>query len=116
MVCYKQSKSKRQIQPKYETKSIKSSLCDYSDSFILVTGDITVTPNNDTDVAFKIFVPCKTKINDVFVEEASHLHCNTCVNSIENSNNYSEISGSLWKFERDEVPNNNTDFTIDNSQ
>ena len=61
-------------------------------------------------------MPCKTKINDVFVDEANHLHCNTYVNSIKNSNNYSEISGSLRKFERDEVPNNNTDFTIDNSQ
>ena len=52
----------------------------------------------------------------MFVDEANHLHCNTCVNAIENSNNYSDISGSLQKFERDEVPNNNADFTIDNSQ
>ena len=38
---------------KFETKSIKSSLCDYSDAFILVTGDIVVTANNNTDAAFK---------------------------------------------------------------
>ena len=38
---------------KFETESVKSSLCDYSDTFILVTGDITVTRNNDTYVAFK---------------------------------------------------------------
>ena len=38
---------------KFETESIKSSLCDYSDAFILVTGDITVTANNDTRAAFK---------------------------------------------------------------
>ena len=36
---------------KFET--IKSSLCDYSDAFILVTGNITVTANDNTDGAFK---------------------------------------------------------------
>ena len=39
------------------TESIKSSLCDYSEAFILVTGDITVTSENDTDVAFKNYAP-----------------------------------------------------------
>ena len=38
---------------KFETETIKSSLCNYSDAFILVTGNITVTANDDTDVAFK---------------------------------------------------------------
>ena len=42
---------------KFETESIKSTLCDYSDAFILVTGDITVNPNNNTDVAFKNCAP-----------------------------------------------------------
>ena len=35
---------------------------------------------------------------------------------IEYSNNYSDTSGSSWQFKRDEVPDNNSDFTIDNSQ
>ena len=30
----------------FVTRSIESSLCDYSDAYILVTGDITATPNN----------------------------------------------------------------------
>ena len=38
---------------KFETETIKSSLCDYSDVFILVTGNIAVAANNNTDVAFK---------------------------------------------------------------
>ena len=38
---------------KFETKSIKSSLCDYSDAFILVSGETTVRGHNDTHVAFK---------------------------------------------------------------
>ena len=53
------------------TKSIKSSFCDYSDAFILITGDIRATTNNDADVAFKYCVPfstCNTEINDVFID------------------------------------------------
>ena len=38
---------------KFETESIKSSVCDYSNAFILVTRDITVTADNNTDVSFK---------------------------------------------------------------
>ena len=35
---------------------------------------------------------------------------------IEYSDNYSDTSGSLWQFKRDEVPNNNADLATDNSQ
>ena len=55
---------------KFETESIKSSPCDYSDAFILVTGDITENAGNDTYVAFKNCAPfttCKTEINDVII-------------------------------------------------
>ena len=57
---------------KFESEIIKSSLCDYSNAFILVTGDITVNADNDTDVAFKNYAPfytCKAEINDVFIDE-----------------------------------------------
>ena len=40
---------------KFETETIISSLCDYFDAFILVTGDIAVTVGNNKDVAFKIY-------------------------------------------------------------
>ena len=40
---------------KFEIETIISSLCDYFDAFILVTGDITVTTGNNRDVAFKIY-------------------------------------------------------------
>ena len=36
-------------------------------------------------------------------------------NLIEYSDNYSNTSGSLWQFKRDEVLSNNADFTIQNS-
>ena len=94
---------------KFETESIKSSLCDYSDVFILVTGDITVIADNDTDIAFKNCAPfstCKTEINDAFIDEANHIYiAMPMCNLIEYSENYSDTSGSLWQFERDEVPN-----------
>ena len=36
---------------KFLTKSIESSLCDYSDAYILVTGDIAVKRRNAADTA-----------------------------------------------------------------
>ena len=50
---------------KSQTENVKSSLCDYSNAFILVTEDITVTADNYTVVAFKScasFSTCKTEI------------------------------------------------------
>ena len=84
---------------KFETGTIKSSLCDYSDAFILVTGNITVNAANDTDVAFKNCAPfstCKTVINDVFVDKADHIYIAMLkYNLIEYSDNYSDTSGRL---------------------
>ena len=62
---------------KFETETIKWSLCDYSDAFILVTGNITINAANDTDVAFKNCAPfsaCKAVTNDVFVDRAEHIY------------------------------------------
>ena len=105
---------------KFETETTKSSLCDYSDAFILVTGNTTVAASNNIDIAFKNCAPCstcKTVINDVFVDEANHIYIAMLMyNFIEYSDNYSDTSGSLWQFKRDEIPANNANFTIDNSQ
>ena len=86
----------------------------------MVTGNITVTAAIDTDVAFRNCVPfstCKAVINDVFVDRVEYIYIvMPMYNLIEYRNNYSDISGSLWQFKRDEVPANNADFTINNSQ
>ena len=37
-------------------------------------------------------------------------------NLIKYSHNYSDTSGSLCRFKRDEVPANNVDFSIDNTE
>ena len=55
------------------TRSIESNLCDYSDAYILVTGNISVTGGNvNTKVAFKNCAPfrkCRTEINETFVDD-----------------------------------------------
>ena len=71
----------------------------------MVTGDITLNANNDTDVAFKNCAPfstCKTEINDVFIDEANHIYIAVPMyNLIEYSDDHSETPGSLWQFKRD---------------
>ena len=62
---------------KFETKVIKLNLRDYSDAFILVTGDITATGGDaNTKVAFKNcspFTKYETHINDEHVDNADNL-------------------------------------------
>ena len=62
---------------KFETKVIKSNLCDYSDTYILVTGTITATGDDaNTRVAFKNCAPftkCITHINVEHIDNADNL-------------------------------------------
>ena len=79
---------------KFETETIKPSLCDYSDAFILVTGNITVNATDDIVIALKNcaqFSTCKIVINNVFVDEANHIYIvMPMYNFIEYSDNYSD--------------------------
>ena len=104
---------------KFLTRSIESSLCDYSDAYILVTGSIRITcGNQNTKVAFKNCAPyknCRTEINDTFVDYADFINITMPMyNLIEYSDNYSDTSGSLWNFKRDETINN-ADVTNDDN-
>ena len=110
------------------TESIESSLCDYSDTCILVTGDIAVTttiagagdkpsppPQKKqplaaaAQVAFKNCAPfkdCRTEINDTFGDYGDFINIALPMyNLIEYSDNYSDSSGSLWDFKRDGIAN-----------
>ena len=94
---------------KFLTRSIESSLCDYSDAYILFAGNITATPNAATQVVFKIVHHLKIveQINDTFVDYANFINITMPIfNLIEYSDNYSDTSGSLWGFKRDEIVNN----------
>ena len=100
---------------------LKSNLCDYSDSYILVKGTITIAGagNNaaarkaderDKGVVFKNCAPftnCISEINNTQVDNAKDIDIvMPMYNSIEYSDNYAKTSGSLWQYYRDE-PNNN---------
>ena len=96
---------------KFLTNSLESSLCDYFDAYILVTGNITAAPDSEaTQVIFKNCAPFekfRTEINDTFVDEADFINIAMLMyNLIEYSDNYSDTSGSLWNFKRDEITNN----------
>ena len=53
----------------------------------------------------------------MFVDEVNHIYIAIVIyNLIKYNDNYSDTSGSLWQFKRDEVPANNGDLTNDNSQ
>ena len=96
----------------FETKVIKPNLCDYSDAYILVTGDITVDGGNaNTNVAFKNCVPftrCVMHINGEHVDTAENLDIIMPIyNLLEYSVNYADSSGTLYQFKRDEQNMNN---------
>ena len=90
---------------------IRSSLCDYSDVYILVKRTITVSNtagdgaavnNTNTKVIFKNFAPftsCITDIHNTQVDNAEDIDTvRPMYNLIEYSNAYSKTSGSLWQY------------------
>ena len=103
---------------KFETKVIKPSLFDYSDAYILVSGNIKNKAAN-ASVTFKNCAPftkCITHINDEHLETAENVDIiMPMYNLLEYSDNYEESSGSLYQFKRDEPPPNNDDVSVDTS-
>ena len=102
---------------KFLTSSLEPSLCDYSDTYVLVTGNIAVVgTDNNIKIAFKNCAPfrkCRTEINETFIDEAEHINIAMLMyNLIEYSDNYSDTSGSLWQFKRDEIEGD-VDLTVD---
>ena len=96
-----------------KTPMLRANLCDFSDAYIVVKGDITVTePNNarrNKSVVFKNnapFINCTSKINGVQIDNAVDLDIvMSMYSSLEYSKNYRKTAGSLWKFHRDEPSN-----------
>ena len=100
---------------------LKSSLCDYSDAYILVKGTITINgrgaddaareaDERDKGVAFKNcapFINCISEINNTQIDNAKDIDIvMPMYNLIEYSGNYAKTSGSLWKHFRDEPDDN----------
>ena len=106
---------------RFKTTMLKSSLCDYSDAYILVKGTITITgagadaaarqaDERDKGVIFKNcapFINCKTEINNTEIDNAKDIDIlMPMYNLIEYSDNYWKTSGSLWQYYKNE-PNDN---------
>ena len=84
---------------------------------IFVAGNINVAGADNTKVAFKNCSPfrkCRIEINETFIDEAEDINiAMPMYNLIEYSDNYSDTSGSLWQFRRDEIEGN-VDLTVYN--
>ena len=104
-------------QIKFKTTMLKSRLCDYSDAYILVKGNIKIrgagddgaarqTDERDKGVAFKNcapFINCISEINNTQAGNAKDFDIiMPMYNLIEYSDNYAKTTGSLWQYFRDE--------------
>ena len=104
-------------QIRFKTSMLRSDLCDYSDAYIVVKGDITLTKTNGRGIidirnrflAFKNNAPftnCISKINNVLIDNAEDLDVGMPIyNLIEYNKNYIKTTGSVRNYYRDE-PNN----------
>ena len=103
---------------------LRSSLCDYSDAYILVSGTITITGAGNKDAARRLdernkgviskncasFTDCISEINNTQIDNAKYTDAvMSMYNLIEYSDNYLKTLGSLWQFYRDGQNDNITE-------
>ena len=63
-----------------------------------------------------LFKECRIEINETFVDNAENTNiAMPMYNLIEYSDNYSDTSGSLWKFKRDEFNVNDVNTVLNNN-
>ena len=109
---------------RFKTTMLRSNLCDYADSYILVKGTITITGAEDDaaarradernkGVTFKNCAPftkCISGTNNTDIDNAHDIDIVMPVyNLIEYSDNYSKTSGRLWQYYKDDPNDNLTD-------
>ena len=112
-------------QIKFKTTMLKSSLCDYSDAYILVKGTFTVNStaaqcdaanNTNKKVIFKNCAPftnCISEINNMQIDNAKDIDIVMPIyNLIEYSINYAKTTGSLWQYCKDMPARNVNDEII----
>ena len=112
-------------QIKFKTTMLKSSLCDYSDAYILVKGTITVNNtaaqgadanNTNKKVIFKNCAPftnCISEINNTQIDNAKDVDIVVHMyNLIEYSDNFAKTTGSLWQYCKDIPARNNGAIVI----
>ena len=106
---------------RFKATMLRSNLCDYTHSYILVKGTIAITGAGDDaaakqvdernkEVTFKkcaLVTKCISRINNKDIDNAHDLDIvMPMYNLIEYSDNYSKTSGSLWQNYKDD-PNDN---------
>ena len=99
-------------QIKFKTLMSRSSLCNYSDAYILVSAFIRISniaaaggeANNRKNI-IKNCAPCTNCINEINntqIDNAEDIDIVTAIyNLIEYIDNYSKLSGSIWHYYRD---------------
>ena len=98
-------------QIRFKTSMLRSNLCDYSDAYILVKGNITLNNpaadgaaanNTNKKVIFTncvSFTNCISKINNTQIDNAEYIDIvMPMYNLIEYRDNYPKTSGSLWQY------------------
>ena len=111
-------------QIKFKATMLKSSLCDYSDAYILVKGTIAVNNttaqgaaanNTNKKVIIKNCAPftnCISEINNTQIDNAKDIDIvMPMYNSIEYSDNYAKTAGSLWQYCKD-IPARNANNEV----
>ena len=100
---------------------LRSSLCDYSDAYILVKGNITVNNtaaagdanNTNKNVIFKNCAPFTSCISTQ-IDNAEYIDIIIPMyNLIEYSDNYSKTSRNVWRYCEDIPVVNNDGNTVD---
>ena len=112
-------------QIKFKTSMLKSSLCDYSDAYILVQGTISINNtaaqgaaanNTNKKVIFKNCVPftnCISEINNTKIDNAKDIDTVMPMYSlIGYSDNYAKTTESLWQYCKDIPARDNNDEII----
>ena len=113
-------------QIKVKTTMLKSSICDYSDAYILAKGTISVANaaaagvaanNINRKVILKNCAPftnCISEINNTQIDNATDIDIVIPMyNLIEYSDNYEKTTGSLWQYSKD-IParNDSNEITV----
>ena len=92
---------------------LRSSLCDYSDAYILASGTTIITgvgaddagkrlDERNKEIVSKNYAPVTDWLSEEIPNKSKDLYVVIPMyNLIGYSNNYSKISGSLWKYYRD---------------
>ena len=101
---------------RFKNTTLRSSLCDYSDAYILVYGRTTITgaeanateipvDERNKGVTFKSCAPFtnwKSEISNTEIDNAKDIDIvMPMYNLIEYSDNYPKPSGSLWQYHKD---------------